>query len=184
MAAKLARISLTRLYVFIHTQEQEAQEAQQRLEEQMALSLQKEEEARELQNKLEEAKQEMEEKQRALIEAQVSVKTGHICKRDVFAAFRFYLQEILSKWCHCLASLVVKDYCITVGFFFLLSDRPLEFTRMSKSLRLSWFKLSHPSTREKKSRRCARTTMMNMRNKCQAAWKLVSTVLQSRDAYG
>ena len=80
MAAKLARISLTRLYVFIHTQEQEAQEAQQRLEEQMALSVQKEEETQELQNKLEETKQEMEENQHVLIEEQVSVKTGHICK--------------------------------------------------------------------------------------------------------
>ena len=80
MVAKLARISLTRLYVFIHKQEQEAQEAQQRLEEQMALSLQKDEETQELQKKLEEAKKEVEEKRRALIAAQVSVKTGHICK--------------------------------------------------------------------------------------------------------
>ena len=54
MAAKLSRISLTRLYVFIHTQEQEAKVVQQRLKEQMAPCVQQHEEIQELPEKLEE----------------------------------------------------------------------------------------------------------------------------------
>lgn len=58
--------------------EQEAADAQEKLEAQMALSLQKEQEAADLQMRLEEARLEMEEKQRALLEAQTVQTVQHV----------------------------------------------------------------------------------------------------------
>lgn len=66
------------IYSHLIQQEQEAADAQEKLEAQMALSLQKEQEAADLQMRLEEARLEMEEKQRALLEAQTVQTVQHV----------------------------------------------------------------------------------------------------------